>query len=157
MRPRMPERAPGLLHRLLVADTDDASIQFLRYLFVGGLAFVVDFGALWAFTSVLGVHYLVSTALAFVLGLSTNYALSVTWIFKQHRLASRKGEFLAFALIGLAGLAFNEVGMWLLTGGMGLDYRLAKLLTTGFVFLWNFVARRYLLFGATKTPGTEAP
>lgn len=150
----MPEAEPGpqgLLHRLLIADTRDGRIQFLRYGFVGGLAFGVDFGSLWLFTGVLGVHYLVSAALAFGLGLLTNYGLSIAWVFKAHRSASRWEEFLGFAVIGLAGLGFNELGLWLLTGRLGLDYRLAKLLTTVLVFFWNFIARKYLLFREKQT------
>ena len=144
----------SFLHRLLVADTSDSRIQFFRYTFVGGLAFGVDFGALWALTSLLGLHYLVSAALAFLLGLFTNYLLSIAWVFKEHRISSRWDEFLGFGLIGLAGLIFNEAGMWFLSGRLGLDYRLAKVFTTGAVFIWNFVARKYLLFrqGQTSAP-----
>jgi hypothetical protein len=37
-------------------------VQIVRYTFVGGLAFLVDFGVLFALTQFLGIHYLVSAA-----------------------------------------------------------------------------------------------
>jgi len=47
--------------------------QFAQYVLVGGLAFVVDFTALFVLTDYFGLHYLVSASLAFLLGLITNY------------------------------------------------------------------------------------
>ncbi len=134
------------VHRLLVAPSDNTQVQFLRYLVVGGFAFGVDFGTLWLLTAGAGVHYLLSAAMAFLLGLAVNYTLSVIWVFPRHRIQDRRREFLVFAAIGVLGLGLNELGLWLLTGRLGLDYRVAKLLTTGVVFAWNFIARKILLF-----------
>jgi putative flippase GtrA len=140
-----------------VADTGDVRIQFFRYLFVGGLAFVVDFGTLWLLTSRFGLHYLLSAAFAFLAGLAVNYLLSIAWVFKERRMSSRREEFLGFGAIGLAGLGFNEAGMWLLCGLAGLDYRLAKIVTTAVVFLWNFGARKMMLFRARALSGRRGP
>jgi putative flippase GtrA len=134
------------VHRLLVAPTGDTHIQFLRYLIVGGLAFGVDFGTLWGLSSGLGIHYLVSAAIAFLLGLAVNYLLSTVWVFSQRRMLDRRREFFVFAGIGVLGLGLNELGLWILAGGVGLDYRIAKLFTTGVVFAWNFIARKVVLF-----------
>jgi len=67
-----------LLERLLLRPTDSTLVQLLRYTFVGGLAFIVDLGSLFALTEFAGLHYLVSASLSFLLGLATNYTLS-TW------------------------------------------------------------------------------
>ena len=134
------------LNRIILAPSEDMHIQLIRYLMVGGLAFAVDFGTLWLLSSGLGVHYLLSAAISFLLGLAVNYGLSVVWVFSNHRVQDRKREFLLFAGIGVLGLGLNELGLWILSGGMGLDYRIAKLLTTGVVFAWNFIARKIVLF-----------
>jgi putative flippase GtrA len=140
---------PGLrarARRLVAERTDSGSIQLLRYGVVGGAAFLLDFGALWALTELAGLHYLVSAALGFAVGLTVNYCLSVTWVFARRRLASRAGELAAFAAIGVAGVGINELVMWLGTGVLGAHYLASKIAATAIVFLWNFFARKRLLF-----------
>jgi len=139
--------------RLLFRDpTDHTLVQLFRYTFVGGIAFVVDFGALFAFTEFAGVHYLGSAALAFVLGLTTNYMLSLLWVFRHRRLKNPTAEFLVFAGIGVVGLGLNEAIMWALTELAGVHYLGSKLASTFLVYLWNFFARKYTLF---QKPGVE--
>lgn len=131
---------------LIVDPTDRLAVQIFRYTAVGGLAFVVDFSALVLLTDVAGLHYLVSAALAFIAGLITNYLLSTAWVFQKRTFSDGRLEFLLFAGIGLVGLGFNELLMWLLTDFVGLHYTFSKLGSTAVVFLWNFLVRRYLLF-----------
>jgi putative flippase GtrA len=78
--------------------------QFLRYVVVGGVAFVVDFTVLVLLTEVLGLHYLTSAAIAFCCGLVTNYILSITWVFSTRSLASKRTEFTIFSIIGVVGV-----------------------------------------------------
>jgi putative flippase GtrA len=134
------------LDALLRGSTDDTAIQLMRYTVVGGLAFAVDFGTLFVLTEAAGLHYLVSAALAFLLGLSTNYALSVTWVFPRRRLRSRWVEFGIFGAIGLVGLGMNEFVMWVLTDKLGVHYLGSKAASAVVVYLWNFFARKHTLF-----------
>jgi hypothetical protein len=53
---------------------------------------------------------------------------------------------LGFLATGVAGLLLTEALMRLFVGECGLSVPLAKLGTAGFVFLFNFVSRRDLLF-----------
>lgn len=134
------------LDALFRDKTDSTLVQLFRYTFVGGIAFLVDFGALYALTEGAGLHYLVSAAISFCLGLLTNYSLSVAWVFPKRRLRSRWAEFGVFGLIGLVGLGFNELTIWLLTEKLGLHYLMSKIASTVGVYLWNFFARKFALF-----------
>lgn len=120
--------------------------QLLRYGVVGGIAFVVDYGTLYVLTEFAGFHHLVSAAIAFIAGLAVNYVLSTLWVFGESRIRSRSAEFLAFALIGVAGLGLNELIIYLCTDVAGLHYMLSKVISTVIVFFWNFFARRFLLY-----------
>src|SRR5689334_22397079 len=105
--------APSLTWRdCIIGPSDSTAVQFFRYVFVGGLAFVVDFGTLYILTSRAGLHYLVSAAVAFLLGSVANYVLSRMWVFPHRTLQNTTVEFAVFALIGLVGLGLNELGMW---------------------------------------------
>jgi putative flippase GtrA len=55
-------------------------------------------------------------------------------------------ELASFVAIGVAGLALNQLLIWTLVSRFGLDVALAKAPTAGAVFMFNFLARRALLF-----------
>jgi putative flippase GtrA len=134
------------LKRTLLAKSDRTLIQLIRYGFVGGGAYAVDFGALYLLTDHLHLHYLLSAAIGFLLGLITNYALSVAWVFHTRSVGDRRKEFLIFAVIGAVGLGFNELFIWFFTETAGLHYLVSKLISTVAVFFWNFYARKKILF-----------
>ena len=132
--------------RLLKESTDQTLIQFFRYTFVGGFAFLLDFGSLYFLTEYLGVYYLLSAAIAFILGLITNYLLSISWVFNNHTLNNKVSEFGIFALIGIVGLGLNEFIIWTFTANLQVYYMFSKIISAVIVLLWNFSARKYVLF-----------
>lgn len=137
-------------------SADSVVGQFARYLVVGGVAFAVDFGVLVLLTKFLGFHYLFSAALAFCCGLVINYILSITWVFSNRSLASKKAEFTIFSIVGVAGLGWTELLMYLGTGILGLDYKLSKIITVAIVLFWNFGMRKIILFSSpTRTPRSD--
>ena len=72
------------------------AIQLLRYMVAGGVAFVADVAVLALLTQGLGVHYLIAAAVAFLLGMAINYALSVRWVFKYRSVDNPRYEQLLF-------------------------------------------------------------
>jgi putative flippase GtrA len=134
------------IRALFLNRTDTSSIQFFRYTFVGGAAFIVDFGSLFVLTEFFNIHYLISAAIAFLLGLIINYALSVVWVFSKRILRNKSLEFGIFAFIGIMGLGLNELFIWFFTEYVHFHYLVSKIISTAFVFLWNFGARKFILF-----------
>lgn len=120
--------------------------EFIRYFVASLIALAVDFGTLWALTSLAGVSYLISGAIAFTIGLAVVYILSVFWVFSARNVRNRSVEFLLFAVIGVVGLALNEAILYALTTVFGLFYLLSKAASVIVVFSWNFAARKWLLF-----------
>lgn len=135
-----------LLNKLFVVPTVNVYLQLFRYGFVGGIAFVVDYGTLFVLTHYLAVPYLVSAAIAFILGLATNYVFSISWVFRKNCTMERWQEFLFFAVIGVVGLILNELIMYVSTELLQIHYMFSKLISTAIVFFWNFLARKFLLF-----------
>ena len=132
--------------RLLKNKTNNTLIQLFRYTFVGGVAFIFDFGSLYILTEYFNIYYLVSAAMAFLLGLTINYLLSVRWVFEKRSIKSKHVEFVVFVLIGIIGLALNELFIWFFTEIAGTHYLYSKLISTLLVYLWNFFIRKYTLF-----------
>ena len=135
-----------LIQRLFIAETDNWFIQLFRYLFVGGFAFLVDYGLLVLLTEVCGLHYLVSATISFIAGLVVNYLLSTSWIFRKSKLENKWAEFAIFAVIGVVGLVLNNLLLYLFTDLAHIHYMISKLLTTALVMIWNFGARKFILF-----------
>jgi len=120
--------------------------QLYRYAVAGGIAFVMDWGALYSLTEWAHFYYLTAAAIAFTLGLITNYTLSIHWVFTERRVKSEHWEFVVFAGIGVVGLGFNQFLIRLLTEQAGVYYMASKGIATLIVFFWNFFARKLILF-----------
>lgn len=127
-------------------DPNNTFVQLLRYTFVGGIAFVVDFGLLFLLTDFFNVHYLISAGISFISGLLLNYYLSIKWVFTVRIIEKKWLELLFFSLIGLIGLGLNEIFLWLFTDILLFHYLISKLITSFIVYFWNFFARKFLLF-----------
>jgi len=130
----------------IFSKSDKTSNQLFKYGFVGGIAYSVDFGSLFFLTEVFKIHYLISAAISFILGLLINYALSIFFVFPKRTLTDKRVEFLLFSIIGLVGLGLNEVIIWFFTELTHFHYLISKMLSTVVVFFWNFFARKKLLF-----------
>lgn len=131
---------------LITDSTDKTGIQFFRYIFVGGVAFLVDFTSLYVLTDFCGLFYLYSAAVAFILGMVVNYILSISWVFNKRRLESKTIEFSVFAAIGIIGLGLNEIFIWFFTAELNFFYLISKILAAIIILFWNFFARKITLF-----------
>ncbi len=138
-----PESEAGIS---LSAIASQDTREFIRYFAASLVALVVDFGILTYLTGVLNIDYLISGAIAFFLGLAIVYTLSVLWVFDRRSVRTPFVEFIIFAAIGIAGLFLNEVVLWLFTGVFGMFYLISKCLSVVLVFMWNYIARKFLLF-----------
>ena len=136
-----------LIDKLLKGPSGDLRIQAFRYLISGGTAFLVDTALLTLLTECFGrEHLLLWTCIAFAAGLVITYLFSILWVFDNRSMKSRTAEITVFVLIGVIGLGLTELLMWFLAQKAGLHYLLSKIVTTVLVFVWNFAAKKLLLF-----------
>ena len=120
--------------------------EWLRYFAASALAFALDLATLSGLSRFAGVHYLLAAPVGFALGLALIYLLSVRWVFAERRLADRRIEFAVFALIGLAGIAINELVIYVGVERFSLSPVQAKIPSAALVFCFNFASRKLLLF-----------
>ena len=133
-------------HRLFVRKSDQLSVHLLRAIFSSNVAFALDFGLLVLLTEVVHLHYLVSNIIAFMTGTSLLYVLSVYWVFSRRVIQSKHLEYWLFILIGVVGVGFNELFIWIFTEKVHVYYLYSKIIAGSIVFFWNFLSRRYILF-----------
>lgn len=125
--------------------------QFVGYFAVSLAALALDFGLFIFLHRHAGLHYLAASAVSFSSGAAVTYLLSIRLVFDQRRLDDRRAEFAGFFLIGLAGLAVNQLALLVAAGLLAWPALYAKVAAAGFSFVANFTARRTLLF--TVRPG----
>lgn len=131
---------------LFLTPTTNGFLQFFRYLFVGGVATIVDWGILFSLTQI-GLYYMVSTIFGFVGGLIVNYVLSKLLVFKASEAKVKPMvEFLSYGIIGVIGLGLTMLLMYVLTEKVRLYYMISKMIATILVLCWNYFARKLLIY-----------
>ena len=136
--------------------TNNVFIQFFRYCFVGGIATLVEGGALWLIQHFIfgddnGVLIFVSQAVAFVLGLTANFVLSKFFVFQEKSSRTNSfGEFVTYGIIGVVGLLIKEALLWAFHTALGLHYMIVWIISTVIVLIWNYAARRIILYREPK-------
>ena len=139
-------KASTLIKEVFSGRTDSIRVQLLRYGIAGLTAATVDTGLLALLTEVFGEKLLLLwTAIAFSCGLATTYLLSIKWVFSKRNM-NRAAEFIVFIIIGLIGLGLTELLVWFFAIKLNWHYLLAKITAATTVFIWNFTAKKLLLF-----------
>ena len=126
--------------------TRDRFMEVLRFCFVGGLSFMVDYSLLFALTEWVGLWYLYSSAISFGVSVVFNYWLCVAYVFKgagkqTHRQAA------IFLATGVMGLGLNQLCMWFFVAIVNVHYMLAKIFATAIVTVWNYFTKRMAIRG----------
>lgn len=139
---------------LFISPTDNTFIKFFRYVFVGGFAFIVDFLTLYILKRYM--HYLIAIAIAFILGLVVNFILSKKVVFTEDAVVSKvESEFTLYGIIGLIGLGLTELLVFILKDLAKLDVMLSKVIAAIIVLIWNFLARKYLIYRNNNLEGQK--
>ena len=120
--------------------------QIMKFIFVGGTAFVIDYLVMVFLTEVFHINYLVSSVISFCVSVIYNYIMSTVWVFEVDKEKSKTQTFAMFIILSVIGLLINTVVMWLLVDGTNLmPYTIAKILATGVVMVYNFISRKIFL------------
>lgn len=143
--------------------------EFLRYVLVGGIAFLVDFGTFALVRELIfngadsTAAITVSTAAGFIAGLAVNYILSMLIVFrteKQQKQGKNARAVFIFFAVGFVGLLLTELLQTLgetlfLTSTVGTAFNdlvfglgkyAVKIVVAGIVLIWNYVGRKIFVF-----------
>ncbi|MFA5006576.1 MAG: GtrA family protein [Candidatus Izemoplasmatales bacterium] len=136
------------LRELFLAPTRNEWVRMFRYLFVGGVAFLFDYGTfvltgLWLGDGSWAIA--LETAAGFMVGLSVNFLLSKRFVFvEKPKGVGAGGEFLVYGAIGAVGLALST-GLTVL-GALVMVKYLARAIVAVLVLFYNYFARKFLLY-----------
>ncbi len=122
--------------------------RFLKFMVVGTIGFVVDFGILNLLVLLAGFEVLVANTISFTLAVVSNFTWNRLWTYPDSRSRPAQSQLAQFALVNVLGLGINTLVLWALrptfTTLVGrLGYNLAKAIATIVVLFWNFFVNRY--------------
>ena len=116
-------------------------LEMMRFIIVGAITFVVDYGLLYICTEYLGLYYMYSTAIAFIVAVIFNYWLCVIYVFTNVQRQTSKQAIL-FIGSSVVGLGLNQICMWFFVEIFGIYYMLAKIISIIIVMAWNYIMKR---------------
>ena len=130
------------------------SERFFKFLIVGTIGFVVDFGTLTILKEVFRLPTLVANTISFSTAVVSNFTFNRYWTYPDSRNKKITAQLGQFALVNIIGLAINNTLLFLLESpfdgmmsAMGLlggrGYIPAKAMATIVVLFWNFFVNRY--------------
>jgi len=126
--------------------TRERMLEIIRFCFVGGVSFLMDYGILFALTEFAGVYYLYSSAISFSVTVVFNYWLCVIYVFKDAKKQSTRRAIIFFGT-GVVGLLLNQLCMWFFVAIVGFHYMIAKIGATIIVTIWNYITKRKAVSG----------
>lgn len=120
---------------------------FARYIVAGGVAFCLDYALLILCYQFFDLHYMLAASAGFIGGIFCTYLCCNYWVFSHRKLKAQPlREMGIFGLIGLIGLMLTLLFMGFFVSMVGWHPYIAKILTTGLVLIWNFAARKIVLY-----------
>ena len=117
--------------------------QIFSFLVVGVLAFIIDYSVLLFLKEFVGILYLVAASISFLVSVIFNFYFSMRYVFDAKDKNTRQ-QFIIFITTSIIGLLLNEFGLWIFVENIGIDYKIAKLIMTAIVMVFNFAARKIL-------------
>lgn len=119
--------------------------QLLKFGVVGGIAFIIDYLVLFTCTEFLGIYYLVSSLISFLISTIFNYIASIRWVFDVNQEKSKQKNFVLFLVFSVIGLGLNQIIMWFGVDILHVYYMLVKIGATAIVMVFNFITRKIFL------------
>lgn len=113
-------------------------IKFIKFCLVGISGMGIDFGTTWLLKEKGKINKYVANSTGFILAATSNYIWNHLWTF-QTRNSHIPVEYLSFIVISVAGLALNNLLIYIFTDRLKFNFYLSKLFAIAIVTIWNFV------------------
>jgi putative flippase GtrA len=134
-------------------------VRFARFLVVGAIGAVVDFGTFNLLAEVFHLHAVVASVVSFTAAVTSNFTLNRHWTYPDSRSKPVGRQWVQFALVNLVGLfirtplfAFLRAPWtrlaerlpvsWVPLAPSQLGNNAALACAVGVVLIWNFIANR---------------
>ncbi|MBN1315406.1 MAG: GtrA family protein [Anaerolineales bacterium] len=122
--------------------------RFLKFMVVGTIGFVVDYGTLNFLVLVLDFNLIFANSISFSLAVISNFTWNRYWTYPDSRTKPIRSQLIQFTFVNLMGWGINTLVLWSTTpyftslvGELG--FNISKAIATIIVLFWNFFVNRY--------------
>ncbi len=142
----------------LVSNTKERT-RFIRFIFVGAIGAVVDFGIMNLLSKMFGMPLILAGTISFICAIISNFLFNRFWTYPDSRSRTVARQLIMFFMVNAAGLAirlpilhFLESPMLRVTVPLArifpfspqfLGKNLTLAVAVSVVMLWNFFINRY--------------
>ncbi|OIP78808.1 MAG: hypothetical protein AUK20_03045 [Parcubacteria group bacterium CG2_30_45_37] len=120
--------------------------RIVKYLIAGSAGAFTNLVFLYIFTEFIGLWYLISTSLAFVIAFCVSFFLQKFWTFRDGNSEIIYKQMAAYFSVALANLGLNGLLMYFLVDGFGIWYMLAQLITSGSIAIESYWVYKKFIF-----------
>lgn len=140
--------------------------EVILYVVFGVLTTLVNFGAFWLFTKILGENlYLINNAIAWIIAVIFAYITNKLWVFdsKSFKFKVLIKEFTSFVVARLFSFGVEELGIWLFVDILSFGERsfnifnltisgqmIAKVFLAVIVVIMNYFFSKFIIFAKKK-------
>ncbi|MCT4552923.1 MAG: GtrA family protein [Alphaproteobacteria bacterium] len=87
--------------------------RFLKFMIVGGTGTIINLIIFIIFNNYIGLHYMLSSTLSFIVAATSNYIFNKLWVFSDRGYEHSKKLYLKFMAISTASLSINLLALFI--------------------------------------------
>jgi len=121
-----------------------------RYIIAGGTAATINIGTLFLLTHFIGVWYLLSSIIAFIVSFFISFYLQRTWTFEHNHPDTIARHMVLYFGVTLFNLALNTGIVYALVEWVSVWYVLAQIIAGALVAISSFFIYKHVIFVEPK-------
>ena len=118
--------------------------HLILYGIIGSFSAGLDFLFYTIMVQLVGLHYLVANCMSVIVGISTSFMMNRNYNFKVKDKVRLR--FTIFLIVGLCGLTFSNLLLYVFISSIGMDKLVSKLLSIVLVVFFQFLVNKYITF-----------
>ena len=120
--------------------------RLVKYLIAGSIGTFVNLVLLYFFTDILGIWYLISAGLAFIISFFISFFLQKFWTFSNRDKQKIYRQMAGYLSVALANLALNTLLMYLMVDGFKVWYMLAQFIVSALIACESYLVYNFFIF-----------
>ncbi len=124
-------------------------MKVLRYLVSGGTVTIVDLCALYLFTDIFGIWYILSAILAFIIAFIVSFSLQKYWTFADNSRQNIHNQIFVYLIVTLINLGLNTLGIFIFVHYLVFHYLFAQIIVSAIIAIESYFVYNYI-FNSSK-------